>query len=107
MSAVVQLRPAAHQDAVDHYLYIQADNADAAERFLDALDHAYDLLAHHPHSGHLYFTNEPPLTHLRVLRLPSPFRNYAVYHFPSPQTIDVVRVLHGAMNITPEFFVPP
>jgi toxin ParE1/3/4 len=94
----VVLRAAAELDvesAFEHYLLTAG--ADVAEGFIDALALAYAHLARHPATGSPRYglkLNVPGLRSWPVNRYP-----YLVFYLDMPQEIDVVRVLHGAMDI--------
>lgn len=51
MSRIVEKKPHAKVDLVQHYVYIGQDNLDAAERFLSAVEDATAKLAEMPGMG--------------------------------------------------------
>ena len=70
------------------------DNKAAAERVSDAIEAAMARLAEHPMLGHV-----------RVDLTSRPYRFWSVYSYlivyqPAPAPIQIIRVLHGARDIT-------
>jgi toxin ParE1/3/4 len=87
--------------AFEHYL-VNA-GPDIAEGFMDALATAYAHISRHPATGSPRYgrkLNLPGLRSWPLSRYP-----YLVFYLDMPQEIDIVRVLHGAMDI-PEWLDP-
>jgi len=96
---VLRVRPEADRDtdrAAD-FLAHEA-NVDVALRFLAAVEKAYRRLVDHPHIGTPVKSFEPSLAELRFWPVPG-FEVYLVFYLPSPDTVEVVRVLHGARDL--------
>jgi plasmid stabilization system protein ParE len=89
----------AKRDIEDIARYITLDSLQSAEDFRKAFDNACDLLLHTPEMGsHRGFYN-PALDDLRMMRLHN-FRNYLIfYRPPRGDTIEVIRVVHGARDL--------
>ncbi len=82
----------AHRDIEETASYIFDLNPVAASRFLDALDETCELLAEHPLIGR----SRPTLGEsLRSF----PIGNYLIFYTPSPDGIDVVRVIYGGRDL--------
>ena len=88
---------AAKADAGEIWAYIAEENPDAADRLLDRFDKLFRLLAARPHLGK---SAENLAPNLRTL----PVGNYLVFYRPAQDGIEIVRLLHGARDITAEFF---
>ena len=86
----------AEQDLEDIWVYIAMDNPGAADRLLDALQAQCRLLAAQPHMGRERRELAPGLRSF-------PFRRYVIFYLPLPDGIDVVRVLHSAVDIEARF----
>jgi toxin ParE1/3/4 len=88
--------PAAERDLIDIWTYIATDSPDAADRLLDAIaDRIAQLLAH-PRLGRL----RPDIAaDARFL----PVGNYVVLYRLDGETIQIVRVVHGARDVTSLF----
>lgn len=82
----------ARSDLIGIALYIGADNASAADRFLDSIEAKLHLLAEHPELGE----GRPELAvNLRSFVV----RNYVLFYRPIVDGIELVRVLHAAQEI--------
>ena len=88
---------AAKADAREIWAYIAEENPDAADRLLDRFDKLFRLLAAQPHLGQ---SVEDLAPNLRFI----PLGNYLVFYRPAKDGIEIVRILHGARDITAEFF---
>jgi plasmid stabilization system protein ParE len=85
--------PAAKADIDEIALYIAADDRAAAERFIEDVYDAFDLLAQHPGLGHYRRDlTERPVRFWTVMR-----RYMIVYRDRSP--VEIVRVLSGSRDI--------
>lgn len=81
--------------AIDHYRQEAGD--DLALRFVDALQHAYRLVATRPGIGSLRFSHEldvPDLRCRKVGRFP-----YLLFYIERADHIDLWRVLHARRDI--------
>ncbi|MBL0933896.1 MAG: type II toxin-antitoxin system RelE/ParE family toxin [Rhizobiaceae bacterium] len=88
--------PAAERDLIDIWTYIATDNPDAADRLLDAIGDRIAQLLDHPKLGRL----RPDIAaDARFL----PIGNYVVLYRLDGQTIEIVRVVHGARDVTSLF----
>jgi toxin ParE1/3/4 len=72
--------------------HIAADNADAADRVLNALSETFVALARSPGIGQRREDLRPGL---RVFPATRPAHNYVVFYYPIPDGIEVATVLHG------------
>jgi toxin ParE1/3/4 len=82
-------------DAVGYYLSEGATQA--ALGFVDALQHAYDHLAHYPASGSQRYALELNLPGLRFWPLPR--YPYLVFYIERTDHVDIWRVLHAQRDI--------
>ena len=83
----------AENDLLEAWLYIAADNPQAADRVLDAIDSEAHLLVDHPHMGR----ERPELAPgLRSWPTSTP---YILFYFSDAEGITVARVLHHARDI--------
>jgi plasmid stabilization system protein ParE len=90
------LSPRAEDDLARIYAYIQQDNPDAAERMLDKLLSACDLLTDNPRIGQ-YRADLTPLPVRFWLVHP---RYFLIYRGENP--VEIVRVLAANMDIARE-----
>ncbi len=90
MSAYRLTQPA-EEDVLGIWLHIAQDNLVAADRFVDRLTEAYQLLADNPEMGEKM---DQYRFGLRAWSL----GNYVIYFQGVPEGIEVYRVLHGARD---------
>jgi toxin ParE1/3/4 len=88
----VVLTDAAKQDQLEIWLYIAADNPDAADRLLDEIDKALRLLSGAPGLGRARDDIAPGLRCF-------PIENYLILYEALPDGITVVRLVHGARRL--------
>lgn len=90
--------PQSRRDLVEAAEYISRDNPGAALRLLDAVEEEFRKLAEMPGMGALREFTDPRLGELRSWPVKS-FRNYLIFYRLATDSIEIVRVLHGARNI--------
>ena len=101
MTRRVYRRPKVEQDLIDVYVTIHEDQPAAAEAFLDAAEETICELAEWPHAGpivELLADAVPGLRKINVKR----FSNYLIFYLVAERTVEVIRVLHGARDLSPE-----
>ena len=88
-----RLAEKAREDLRGIWEYIANDNPDAADRFLDQVQEACELLARSPHLGHRhdYIRNQQ----VRVW----PIYSYLLVYLPDTQPLEIVRVISGVRNL--------
>jgi toxin ParE1/3/4 len=89
--------PAAEADAIEIWAYIAEDNALAADRLLDRFDRVFHKLSLQPHLGKAVDEIAPGLRFF-------PLGSYLVFYRTIDDGVEIVRVLHGARDITADFF---
>ena len=77
----------------DIWQFIAADDIAAADRLLDRIGDIFRLLTDNPKAGRLRSELAP---HIRSWAV----GNYVVFYAVQSDGVDVVRVLHGARDIT-------
>lgn len=98
MGKRVERHPKARLDAFEAALHIGENSADAALRFLDALEETLNLLAGMPELGRIRTFDAATLTGLRSIQVKG-FDNYLVFYRPIESGVEVVRILHGARDL--------
>jgi toxin ParE1/3/4 len=88
----VVLTDSAGQDRLDIWLYVAADNLDAADHLLDESDETLRLLAGAPGLGRARDDIAPGLRYF-------PVGNYLILYEALPDGITVVRLVHGARHL--------
>ena len=93
MSRRVEYGPLAKIDLFDIYEYIANDNPPAARRMVEAINKTCEtIIVENPFIGR---TRERLSPHIRSFTV----RPYIIFYIPTDDTIDVIRVLHGARDI--------
>jgi antitoxin ParD1/3/4/toxin ParE1/3/4 len=88
-----RLTPEAQANVDEISAFVTEDNVDAAIRVVDALEHAFELLATTPEIGH----KREDLTS-RPLKFWA-VHSYLVVYDPASVPLTVVAVLHGARDV--------
>jgi toxin ParE1/3/4 len=94
----VALRPAARRDIHRHADYIGEKRRSAGRRFYSAAERALKKLAENPNMGSLCEWENPALVGIRVWSIKG-FKYYLIFYMPLTDGIDVIRVLHGSMDL--------
>jgi toxin ParE1/3/4 len=82
----------ADEDLIEIWASIAADNSDAADRVLDAIEARWQQLAQHPYSGMARDDIAPNIRHLIV-------GQYLTLYHVTDGCVEIVRVLHGRRKI--------
>jgi toxin ParE1/3/4 len=90
--------PQAGADLLEIADYLAQDDLETGLRFLDAAELAFELLAGMPELGTLCRFKSPQAAGLRVWPIKA-FENYLIFYRPTPEGIDVIRVIHGARDL--------
>ena len=92
MSRRYRLTVRAEEDVRDIWLYIAADNIDAADKLVDRFTELYEQLATNPEMG-------PAQEQYRKGLRCFPAGNYVIFYRPIDDGVEVYRVLHGARHL--------
>lgn len=90
--AFVRRTARAEDDLVDIWLYIAADNPDAADRLLEEIDRKCTLLAGNPLLGRARPDIAPEFRYF-------PVGNYLILYRALSDGVEVVRIVHGARRL--------
>lgn len=98
MTKRLDVRDAARDDLVDHYLWFAREaGVDVADRMAAHADAALFRLLASPGIGSPVDTYRPELTGLRKWRVPS-FPKLLIFYLVDEETLTVLRVLHAAQD---------
>src|SRR5690348_12159478 len=98
-------RPEAKRDIMAAAEYIAEHTGfNASERFLKATDAAFHALSRMPGIGMPRDYDNPAYAGMRMWPVPK-FTKYLIFYLTTEDTVEIVRVLHGAQNIE-EIFAP-
>ncbi len=96
MPRIIQSRDADF-DLLEIWAHIARDRLEAADRLAERFDEVFQLLARSPHIGRSVDWLLPELRRF-------PVGEYLVFYLPGDDGVRIVRVIHGAREITPELF---
>ena len=106
MSRRLLVRPLAEDDLDEQALYIARDNVDAALRFLEAAEAAFERLRSFANIGTRREFVHPDLSGVRSWPIPG-FSKHLIFYRANASSIEVLRVLHSARDLAeilgPEF----
>jgi toxin ParE1/3/4 len=88
----IVLTPQARADLVDIWAYIAVDNMKAADGVLTSINDRIDMLADSPEIGH---RRDEISAGLRSF----PESKYVIFYRPIRDSIQIIRILHGARDI--------
>jgi toxin ParE1/3/4 len=96
------LTPRAREDIKQIAAYIEEHNPQASTAFRQTLQHIYEVLLDLPEMGSVRNFRNPEMKGLRMLTLPK-FKNYLLFYRPASERLEIVRVLHGARDVSSLF----
>ena len=95
-------RPAFFRDLERYSSWIAVDNPEAARRLIDATEKACSLIQKHPEMGSQEkFRKQHGIRSWRL----EGFENYLIFYRSNVETVEVLRLLHGALNLPGNFDV--
>lgn len=97
MNYEILKKPQAERDIEECFVYIGEDNLDKAVYFLVAVEDSIEEIGRNPFIGKQREFKNPQLKNLR-LKLVKGFSNYQIYYTAEAETIEIIRVLHGARD---------
>lgn len=95
----VHIRTLAREDILRQFEWYLTEAGDvAAQRFLDAIQEAFDLLCRMPNIGSPREFQNPLLAGLRSWPVPG-FADIRIYYIHAGGSIRIVRALHGKRDV--------
>lgn len=104
MSRAIRRTWQARRDVIEAADYIAETSLNASDRFLQATETAFKILADMPGIGALRDYDNPNYAGMRMSPVPG-FRKYLVFYLTHEEDIEIIRVLHGARDLT-RIFAP-
>jgi len=86
------------EDLLEYLDYISENNPDAALRFIQSVEKAFDLLSEMPDLGTTCKSSNTRLNSIRMWPVPK-FSKYLIFYQVTEDSICVLRVLHGSRDI--------
>jgi toxin ParE1/3/4 len=102
MSRAVVKKPSALADLCEAAVYLDEQTTGLGDCFLDASETAFEQLTETPGLGRLREFGSPTLKGLRSWRIRG-FDNWLVFYRVADETVEIVRVLHGARDLDAAF----
>lgn len=90
--AELRISPRAREDLIEIWSYIADDSVTNADAFIEKLYEAIEGLGRHPGSGRHREELAPGIQSF-------PFGRYIIFYRAVTNSIEIVRVLHGARDI--------
>ena len=90
--AELRISPRAREDLIEIWSYIADDSVTNADAFIDRLYETIESLGRHPGSGRQREELAPGIHSF-------PFGRYMIFYRTVTNSIEIVRVLHGARDI--------
>src|SRR5262249_23324204 len=104
MKGVVRWRSKTQQDLINIFRYLASEaGLPTARKFLVQAEATFARLADMPHLGTRYEAENPLFGEIRFFPIRR-FKNHLMFYLPTDQGIDVIRVLHGALDISSILF---
>jgi toxin ParE1/3/4 len=97
MTGRIVRRPEARLDVLELGLHIARDSEAAANRFVAAVQSAYEQLARLPGMGTVHRFKNPQFGTLRIWSVPG-FRHHLIFYRELPDGIEVIRILHASRD---------
>lgn len=90
---VIQRTAQAEEDLIEIWIYIAQNNPGAADRVLDDIEQLFHALGDNPLMGRLRPDIAPELRYFTV-------GNYLILYRTVPDGVRIVRVIHGARDLS-------
>ncbi len=94
----VYRRASAERDILEHFEYLLRERPDAALRFVEAVEAAFEQLAGMPLIGVARPFSRPGLGDIRMWPVPD-FEKFLIFYRPHLDGIEAVRVIYGMRDI--------
>jgi toxin ParE1/3/4 len=98
VSRRIVIRPQADRDIDEIADYLDQQRMGLGQRFHEATARGFRQLAKVPTLGMPRKPPRPDLAGLRCATVPG-FRRHVIIYLPTPNTIEIIRVLHGARDL--------
>lgn len=102
MSREIRKKPQAERDIEECFVYIGENNLDTAVYFLVAVEDSIEQIGRNPFIGNIREFKNSRIKNLRM-RTVKDYTDYQIFYTVEDETIEIIRVLHGARNL-PDIF---
>lgn len=94
----IRITPKADHDIDECCAWINRSNPGAARRFLEAVEHTCNEIAQMPGIGSLRYAEVSLIRGIRMVAVEG-FKQYLLFYLERENSIDIIRLLHGARDI--------
>lgn len=101
------VRPEVTEDLERYWVHIARDNEAAADKFLAAARLTEQRIQQFPSLGRRRRWRDHRLAGLRSRPLAHPFSAWIIFYRETTAAIEIVRILHGTMNLPARLLEPP
>jgi toxin ParE1/3/4 len=102
MNFEIRKKPQAERDIEECFVFIGEENLDVGVHFLVAVEETIEFISKNPLVGSVREFKNPQIKNIRMM-LVKGFHNYQIFYTVEAETIEIVRVLHGARDL-PDVF---
>ena len=102
MNLEIRKKPQAERDIEECFVFIGEENLDVAVHFLVAVEDTIEIIAQNPSAGNVREFKDSKLKNIRMM-LVRGFHRYQIFYTITDESIEIVRVLHGARDL-PDIF---
>ena len=95
------LMPQARRHKAGRHVY-RREQTQSSRAFRQTLQHIYEVLLDLLEVGSVRNFRSPEMKGLRMLPVPK-FKNYLLFYRPTTERLEIVRVLHGARDVSSLF----
>lgn len=99
MSVILKTSPFLRDLAERALWYDENAGHETAERFVNAVEEAVQLVGQRPRSGRILYPRHPRLHNERRILLPSPFQNHLLFYRITESGVTIDRLIHGARDL--------
>lgn len=102
MSFEITKKPQAERDIEECFVFIAENDLDVGVTFLVAVEESIEMIGKNPFVGSLREFKDSKLKNVRMF-LVKGFHKYQIFYKLEVETIEIIRVLHGARDL-PDIF---
>lgn len=101
------VRQDVHADLARYVRHIAQDNPKSGEDFASAAQLTFERIAQFPALGKLRRWRQSELAGVRFRVMPRPFSAWLVFYRELSAAVEILRVLHGVLDLEARFTEPP
>ena len=102
MTHDIRKKPQAERDIEECFVFIGEDNLDIAVYFLVAVEDSIEQIGKNPFIGKACEFKDSHIRNLQIWKVKG-CTNYQIFYTVTEETIEIIRVLHGARDL-PDIF---